>query len=313
MIFKFFNYEKNKKVSEKSEINFWCEIEIDLKNFEHFENFFLKLLHVDKNKTITVTINEKWINIDEKDVFYSEFNFFTNSRCSKSEDNYFFTFNFRDDISISSIKQNSHIFRKTLSEITQCYPPNSNPVDLYSSQIIYNFKFFQTSTTMNNYVCPFCKIDCFNFGGLTIHLKANHDRFAFQFSSEPLKVKVSINENFESSCESDKLMNSFYGFETNHQTPLRRKGVNFMLLSNEKLNYFLNLNEKVGNSCDLTELPSLFQENDYKRVYFRSQTCAPILPSEIDFDSEDEDFSDWLKQRTISVRLNYFLILFNRI
>lgn len=288
---------ERKESSEKFEL-FWCDFEFDLSKIG---SYVLKLHKSDKHRSI-VPSNNEWVKIEENDIFYRQmFDLNSFSSYLKSEEYFcFFNLNANNILSSSSIKQNNILCRQTLSEITQKLIPNYNSTNLYSSQVIYHFKYSQRSTTMNNFICPFCLINCYHFEALTIHLKANHDRFAFNFSSDPLKIKVSFNDHFESSCESDRLMNSFYGL-TKQRMPSRRKSTNFMLLSNEKLNYFLSLNEKMGNSCDLTELPSLFQENDYRRVYFHSQTCAPILPCEIDDDSEDEDFSDWLKQRTISV------------
>lgn len=49
----------------------------------------------------------------------------------------------------------------------------------------------------------------------------------------------------------------------------------------------------------------------HNRLYFHSDSCVPLRPQEMEVDSEDECYPDWLKEKTamVSIQLNEHLIL----
>lgn len=45
----------------------------------------------------------------------------------------------------------------------------------------------------------------------------------------------------------------------------------------------------------------------HNRLYFRSDSCVPLRPQEMEVDSEDERDPDWLKEKTAKVRSQLIL------
>ena len=46
------------------------------------------------------------------------------------------------------------------------------------------------------------------------------------------------------------------------------------------------------------------------RLYYRTLTCLPLRPQELDMDSEDEMTPEWLPDKTVNVSVFFFLKVF---
>ena len=52
----------------------------------------------------------------------------------------------------------------------------------------------------------------------------------------------------------------------------------------------------------------------HNRLYYHSNSVIPLLPSEIEEDSEDEIDPEWLRQKTVNVcKMQFYIFLYSRL
>ncbi|PAA80430.1 hypothetical protein BOX15_Mlig031225g1 [Macrostomum lignano] len=164
-------------------------------------------------------------------------------------------------------------------------------------RVIYNFYHAgrcRQCTEVDGLRCPWCDLDCRQANGLLCHLRACHSRLAFASISETSAVKrrrllleVRINSDYNGGYEGDPacLFRST-GFEP---TPFPARRLPFTHLIHWRGAACSAQQTLVANPRPLV--------SGHTRQYFHSQTCVPLLPQEIDADSEDEIAPDWLRQK----------------
>lgn len=153
-------------------------------------------------------------------------------------------------------------------------------------QFIVNNSTKQRTEDRSDYVCPWCSLNCVQVYSLMKHLKLCHARLLFQYIEDENKARIDvyINELFDGSYSGaphDILLG------TQRQSgPTRRNVVtNIMVFRPRKPTFKM---------CEFQEVDDgeLEQQRQYisghNRIYYHSETCIPIMPKELDYDSEGE-------------------------
>lgn len=132
------------------------------------------------------------------------------------------------------------------------------------------------------------------------HLKLCHARFIFSYfplDQGGARIDVAINENYDGSYTGsphDLLGPSF----VRSIGPKRRSVVTNILVCRPRRN-------KTNGEFDL-DFEADFDANrpyisGHNRLYHHTMTCLPVLPKELDIDSEGESDPTWLQQKTMQM------------
>ncbi|XP_063697232.1 polycomb protein suz12-A isoform X2 [Culicoides brevitarsis] len=156
----------------------------------------------------------------------------------------------------------------------------------------------QTEDIRSDYRCPWCCLNCINLYALLKHLKLCHPRFAFTYVPIPdgTRIDVAVDDTYDASYTGSPhdLLTSG-GFSRN-AGPIRRSSVTNILVCRPRrpkpsLSEFLEMDENEFES----QRPYISGHN---RLYHHTMTCLPVLPKELDIDSEGESDPNWLKHKT---------------
>uniref|UniRef100_A0A8K9Y4K0 SUZ12 polycomb repressive complex 2 subunit a n=1 Tax=Oncorhynchus mykiss TaxID=8022 RepID=A0A8K9Y4K0_ONCMY len=148
--------------------------------------------------------------------------------------------------------------------------------------------------------CPWCTLNCRRLYSLLKHLKLAHSRFIFNYVPHPkgARIDVSINERYDGvHAGNPRDIHSQPGFAFSRNGPVKRSPVTHILVCRPKrllppsLCEFLEADGGEGDQQRI--IPG------HNRLYFRSDSCTPKTPQEVDHDSEDETDPFWLRERTI--------------
>lgn len=188
---------------------------------------------------------------------------------------------------------------------------NNNPEAIVklrdiASRIIYHFtcnnNSSQQTEAVDNFNCPWCSLHCMTLYSLLKHLKLCHARFNFTYvpMQSGVRVDVSINGQFDGSYSGspyDPVGPAGSAFSATG--PVRRISVTQLLVCHPRrtkpsLNEFLELDENEMNS----QRPYI---TGHTRQYHHTMTCLPILPKELENDSEDENDPAWLQHKTMQM------------
>jgi polycomb protein SUZ12 len=167
-------------------------------------------------------------------------------------------------------------------------------VKSFSFQFVVNNSTKQRTEERSDFVCPWCTLNCMRMYSLMKHLKLSHARLLFQYIDEGTKgrIDVYVNDLYDGSYSGaphDVLLGLQRG-------PTRRNVVtNIMVFRPRKPTF--NMTEFL--EADDGELDSQRQYiSGHNRIYYHSETCIPILPKELDYDSEGEPDPKWLQRTT---------------
>lgn len=170
---------------------------------------------------------------------------------------------------------------------------------LTDNQASYPTGFTVESKTLPDYPCPACPINGtvwptgpvgFNdFPSLAIHLATSHPEYKFEFEEFPKKV---IGHKLRPRIP------------TSETLPKKSSGIlvsnmarDFVVASDE--NWYSNLNVLDAQAYIMNSS----RQSKSSETYFHSQTAFPILPTEANVDSEDEDSSEYAKcERNYSLK-----------
>ncbi|XP_077387302.1 polycomb protein suz12-B-like [Festucalex cinctus] len=167
-------------------------------------------------------------------------------------------------------------------------------------QFQYNNNSRQQTEARDDLHCPWCTLNCRKLYSLIKHLKLSHSRFVFNYVPHPkgAKIEVSVNESHDfSHAGNPQEVHGQPGFAFSRNGPVKRAAVTRVLVCRPKrskpsLSEFLE--------CEDGEHERLRSYvGGHNRLYFRSDSCVPRPPQEMDVDSEDERDPDWLKEKTI--------------
>ena len=171
--------------------------------------------------------------------------------------------------------------------------PMTNTPTIYN--FIYESNTYQQTQQNSRFECPLCSIVCPRDFSLLQHLNSTHPRLEFKYipSDSLTVVDVRVNSEYDGSFSGDPKELGRQGVALWRYGPIRRKPYNSIIHLSPV---------GVGRKEDIAKFITSY-DNDCQqylgmdRVFFHSRTCHPILPSEINSDSEDDN-NEWLLSQT---------------
>lgn len=188
---------------------------------------------------------------------------------------------------------------------------NNNKIPLVAlyniqSRIIYRFIYnnhsSQQTEACDNFNCPWCNLNCVALYSLLKHLKLCHPRFNFTYAQteKSVRIDVTISDVFDFSYSGSpydliESSPSYFG----QGVPTQRTPVTHILVCHphrpqQTLSEFAEIDENEGNA----HRPIIMGHN---RTYYHIMTYTPIMPKELNDDSEDENDPAWLQNKTINM------------
>lgn len=163
-------------------------------------------------------------------------------------------------------------------------------------QFVVNSNTKQRTEERTDFICPWCSLNCLRIYSLMKHLKLSHARLLFQYIDEGSKgrIDVYVNELYDGSYSGaphDVLLGS-----QRPNGPTRRNVVTNIMVFRPRRPTF--------KMCEFLEADDgeLDQQRQHisghNRIYYHSETCIPIMPKELDYDSEGEPDPEWLQRTT---------------
>ncbi|KAG7504382.1 hypothetical protein JOB18_007788 [Solea senegalensis] len=167
-------------------------------------------------------------------------------------------------------------------------------------QFQYNNNSRQQTEARDDLHCPWCTLNCRKLYSLLKHLKLSHSRFIFNYVPHPkgAKVEVSINDSYDGSYAGNPQdVHNQPGFAFSRNGPVKRTAVTHILVCRPK-RMKPSLSEFLEPEDSEREQQRTYISG-HNRLYFRSDSCVPLRPQELEVDSEDEKDPDWLKEKTV--------------
>lgn len=175
-----------------------------------------------------------------------------------------------------------------------------NSSDRVFYQFMYNNNTQQQTESRDDFVCPWCQLNCMALYGLMKHLKLCHPRFLFRYSQQTkgTVIVVTVNECYDGSYAGNP-RNIFCqpGMAFSRRGPVRRIPVTDVLVFRPDRT-LVAPNGTLAELLDREDIEALEptqMSTGHRRLYFHSLTTLPVRPCEFDSDSEDEATEpDWL-------------------
>lgn len=188
-----------------------------------------------------------------------------------------------------------------LKEEANNTPQKNQQFERITYQFSYNDNTRQQTDSRNDLCCPWCSLDCSKLYSLLKHLRLCHARFNFLYVHHPKgsRIDVSVNDHYDGSyAGSPQDLNSHIGFAFSRLGPVRRTPITHVMVYRPK-----------RPAPSLTEFLEDEKENQvtkqiiqgHNRLYYRTLTCLPLRPQELDLDSEDEMTPAWLPDKTVNM------------
>lgn len=147
--------------------------------------------------------------------------------------------------------------------------------------------------------CPWCSLLCPTLFGLLKHLRLSHPRFNFIYVPQQKggQIEVTVNDMYDGSYVGNPQdIHSHIGFAFSRLGPVRRSPITHVLVYRPK-RPAPSLSEFLEPEIESNINRQIIQ--GHNRLYFHSVTCQPMMPKEIDEDSESENNPPWLYQKTV--------------
>ncbi|XP_026680015.1 polycomb protein SUZ12 [Diaphorina citri] len=146
-------------------------------------------------------------------------------------------------------------------------------------QFVYNNNSRQQTTACDDFKCPWCRLDCRFLYSLVKHLRYCHPRFKFTYHPmlNGALIDVAINSAF----------NKGYLGAPHHLI--------------DQPSASLNLDTACTSYRKQPRQRCIGKEISYnlgKKLYHHTITCLPVLPKEMDQDSDDQKDPKWLQTKT---------------
>ena len=191
--------------------------------------------------------------------------------------------------------------RYNIKQILKGFHPEANNEVINQSKKTFMFQFiFNNSTKQQteertDFICPWCSINCMRIYSLMKHLRLCHARLLFSYVEDVgiSRIDVSINDMYDGSYSGaphDVL------FGLSRFGPTRRSVVtNIMVFRPRRPTYKMAEFHEIDDS-DMDQQRQYI--SGHNRIYYHSETCIPIMPKELDYDSEGESDPKWLQRTT---------------
>ncbi|XP_052789005.1 polycomb protein suz12-like [Mya arenaria] len=172
-------------------------------------------------------------------------------------------------------------------------------------QVVYNFLYDentrQQTDAREDLVCPWCTINSGDLYSLLKHLRLCHPRLNFIYTPTPTghQIDVSLNDCYDGAYAGNPQdLNSHLGFAFHRLGPVQRTSITHVIVYRPKI-----------PSQTLQEFFEPEKENQvcrqiiqgHNRLYYRTITCQPLKPQEVNQDSEDEVTPGWLCQKSVNL------------
>lgn len=167
-------------------------------------------------------------------------------------------------------------------------------VKSFCFQFVVNNSTKQRTEERSDFICPWCTLNCMRMYSLMKHLKLSHARLLFQYIDEGTKgrIDVYVNDLYDGSYSGaphDVLLGSQRG-------PTRRNVVTNIMVFRPRKPTFNMIEFHEADDGELDQQRQYI--SGHNRIYYHSETCIPILPKELDYDSEGEPDPKWLQRTT---------------
>ncbi|XP_065181089.1 uncharacterized protein LOC135811770 isoform X2 [Sycon ciliatum] len=176
--------------------------------------------------------------------------------------------------------------------------PQQQP-QLVLFNFMHNGATLQQTLSRNPWLCPWCSRNCRHVAALTRHLRASHPRFTFHFQLQgaQLTVNVQVNESYEHMYSGDA--HDLFCMSANRTgCPQRRRPQTKCWVARPSYCRGIVPVRADLNAHDDLDCLDAKDTVHGDRVYFRSATSLPLLPAEMEMDSEDEETPAWLIDKT---------------
>ncbi|CAG2101578.1 unnamed protein product [Medioppia subpectinata] len=171
-------------------------------------------------------------------------------------------------------------------------------------RVIYQFMFNnnvrQQTKPQSDLCCPWCSLNCQQLYSLIKHLKLCHNRFVFNYvpDAKCARIDVAVNECYDGSYAGNPLDLSFNntGFAFSRNGPVRRNPVTHVIVCHPKR--FPQSLSEFDEPDDEDGTNGRTYISGHNRLYYHTNSCLPIRPQEMEYDSEAENDPKWMKEKT---------------
>lgn len=188
-----------------------------------------------------------------------------------------------------------------LKEEAHNTPQKKQHYEHITYQFSYNDNTRQQTDTRNDLCCPWCSLDCGQLYSLLKHLRLCHARFNFLYVHHPKgsRIDVTVNDHYDGSYAGNPQdLNSHIGFAFSRLGPVRRTAITHVMVYRPK-RPVPSLTEFLEDEKENQVTKQIIQ--GHNRLYYRTLTCLPLKPQELDVDSEDEMTPMWLPDKTVNM------------
>ncbi|KAI5695402.1 hypothetical protein M8J76_004353 [Diaphorina citri] len=172
-------------------------------------------------------------------------------------------------------------------------------------QFVYNNNSRQQTTACDDFKCPWCRLDCRFLYSLVKHLRYCHPRFKFTYHPmlNGALIDVAINSAFNKGYlgaphhlidQPSASLNLDTACTSYRKQPRQR------CIGSELLVYYPRRHRKHSMSEFLNDMADDADTDGHRPVvlYHHTITCLPVLPKEMDQDSDDQKDPKWLQTKT---------------
>ncbi|XP_053383076.1 polycomb protein suz12-B-like [Mercenaria mercenaria] len=166
---------------------------------------------------------------------------------------------------------------------------------------LYNDITRQQTDTRDNMRCPWCTVNCEKLYSLLKHLRLCHARFNILYVPMPkgARVDVTINDCYDGAYGGNPQdLNSHIGFAFHRLGPVRRTSITHVMVYRPK-----RQPHSLLEFCEPEKENQVSKQiiQGHNRLYYRTNTCLPLQPQEVNQDSEDEVTPNWLCQKSVNL------------
>ncbi|KAH3873319.1 polycomb protein suz12-like [Dreissena polymorpha] len=168
-------------------------------------------------------------------------------------------------------------------------------------QFLYDENARQMTDSRDSAGCPWCTVNCGELYSLLKHLRLCHARFNFIYTQTPTahRIDVSLNDCFDGAYAGNPQdLNSHIGFAFHRLGPVRRSSITHVMVYRPK-----RPAQTLQEFCEPEKENQICRQiiQGHNRLYYRTNTCQPLKPQEINQDSEDEITPKWLCQKSVNL------------
>lgn len=199
------------------------------------------------------------------------------------------TFAEKENLNPHGLKLNRKIYTRSHSTGNISRSSSINGTNSNAQQITYRFiydNYIQKTETWNRLICPWCSLKCIHLYILLKHLSLCHTYFKFHYVPGTNESRIDVKlRKLDLKTEFDPL--SREGTLFNGRIPRKRPTMSRVIVCRPE-----------RHKPRLVEFTLSYNGAYKKRKYYHSGTGLPVLPAEMDENSDDEMCPKWLRKHT---------------